>query len=162
MRNAMKLTTPTDREIVTTREFDAPRELVWDSIYTPELLRQWMLGPPGWEMTVCEDDACTGGTFRRVWSDPNGMTMSQSGVYREVVPPERSVRTQVFEIGGVTRGGEQLATIVLTELGDRTMLTMTFLFESKEVRDGSVASGMEQGMAAGFDRLDEVLASAAV
>jgi uncharacterized protein YndB with AHSA1/START domain len=163
MRNALKLTTPTDREIVTTREFDAPRELVWDSIFTPELLRRWMhLGPPGWEMTVCEDDACTGGTFRRVWSDPNGKTMSQSGVNREVVPPERCVRTQVFEVGGVPMGGEQLATIILAEMGERTMLTMTFLFESKEVRDGSVASGMEQGMAAGFDRLDEVLASAAV
>jgi uncharacterized protein YndB with AHSA1/START domain len=161
MRNAMKLTTPTDREIVVAREFDAPRELVWDSIFRPELLRRWMFGPPGWEWTACEDDARTGGTYRRVWSDPNGMTMSQSGVHREVVPPERCVRTQVFEIGCVPQGGEQLATIVLTELGERTMLTMTFLFDSKEVRDGAVASGMEQGMAAGFDRLDEILASAA-
>jgi uncharacterized protein YndB with AHSA1/START domain len=161
MRNALKLTTPTDREIVVTREFDAPRELVWDSIYTPELLKRWFSGPPGWEMTVCEDDTRPGGTFRRVWSDPNGKTMSQSGVYREVVPPERCVRTQVFESGGVLLGGEQLGTIVLAELGEKTMLTMTFLFDSKEVRDGSVASGMEQGMAAGFDRLDEVLASAA-
>ena len=87
--------------------------------------------------------------------------MSQSGVHREVVPPERCVRTQVFEVGGVPMGGEQLGTIVLSESGGRTMLTMTFLFESKEVRDGSVVSGMEQGMAAGFDRLDEVLAVAA-
>ncbi len=117
MRNALKLTTPSDREIVITREFDAPRELVWESIYTPELLKRWMPGPPGSQMTVCEDDASTGGSFRRVWSDPNGMTMSQSGVYREVVPPERCVRTQVFEIGGVPRGGEQLVTIALTELG---------------------------------------------
>ena len=161
MRNALMLTTPTDREIVVTREFEAPRELVWDSIYTPELLRRWFSGPPGWEMTTCEDDTRPGGTFRRVWSDPNGMTMSQSGVYREVVPPERCVRTQVFETDGVPRGGEQLGTIVLTELGERTMLTMTFLFDSKEVRDGAVASGMEKGMAAGFDRLDEVLDSAA-
>ena len=158
MRNALKLTTPTDREIVTTREFDAPRELVWNTIFRPELLRRWMhLGQPGWEMTVCEDDACTGGTFRRAWSDPNGMTVSQSGAYREVVPPERCVRTQVFEVDGVPRGGDQLATILLADLGERTMLTMTFLFESKEVRDGSVASGMEHGMADGFDRLDGVL-----
>ena len=89
MRNALKLTTPTDREIVVVREFDAPRELVWDSIFKPELLRRWFYGPPGWEMTTCEDDACTGGTYRRVWSDPNGLTMSQSGVHREVAPPER-------------------------------------------------------------------------
>ncbi len=161
MRNALKLTTPTDQEIVTTREFDAPRELVWASIFTPELLRQWFYGPPGWDMTTCEDDARTGGIYRRVWSNPNGMTMSQSGVHREVVPPERCVRTQVFEMGGVPSGGEQLATIVLTELGERTMLTMTFLFDSKEARDGAVGSGMEQGMAAGFERLDENLALAA-
>jgi uncharacterized protein YndB with AHSA1/START domain len=160
MRNALKLTTPTDREIVVVREFDAPRELIWDSIFKPELLRRWFSGPPGWEMTTCEDDACTGGTYRRVWSDPNGLTMSQSGVHREVVPPERCVRTQVFESGGVPWGGEQLATIVLTELRERTMLTMTFLFDSKETRDGTVPH-MEQGMAAGFDRLDEILASAA-
>jgi uncharacterized protein YndB with AHSA1/START domain len=86
--------------------------------------------------------------------------MSQSGVHREVVPPERCVRTQVFESGGVPLGQEQLATIVLTELRERTMLTMTFLFDSKETRDGTVPY-LEQGMAAGFDRLDEILASAA-
>ena len=67
----------------------------------------------------------------------------------------------MFESGGVVMGGEQLVTLALTELGQRTMLTMTFLFESKEIRDGSVTSGFEQGIAAGFDRLDEVLASAA-
>jgi uncharacterized protein YndB with AHSA1/START domain len=161
MRNAVKLTTPTDREIVTTREFDAPRELVWDSIFTPEPLRRWMLGPPGCEMTTCEDDTRTGGTFRRVWSGPNGMTISQYGAYREVVPPERCVRTQMFEAGGVPSGAEQLATIVLTELGERTMLTMTFLFDSKEARDGVLASGWEQFMATGFERLDELLALAA-
>ncbi len=161
MRNALKLTTPTDREIVVTREFDAPRELVWESIYTPELLRRWMLGPPGWEMTACEEDARPGGTFRRAWSGPNGMSMSMYGDYREVVRPGRCVRTQVFEVGGVPQGAEQLVTIVLDELGERTMVTMTFLFDSKEARDGSVASGMEKGMAAGYDRLDEVLALAA-
>jgi uncharacterized protein YndB with AHSA1/START domain len=161
MRNALKLTTPTDREIVTTREFDAPRELVWDSVFTPELLKRWMLGPPGWEWSACEDDACTGGKYRRAWSGPDGMTMSQSGVYREVVPPERCIRTQVFETGGVARGGDQLVTLILTELGERTMLTMSFLFDSKETRDGAVASGMEKGMTAGFERLDEILALAA-
>lgn len=159
MRNTMKLTTPTDREIVATREFDAPRQLVWDSIFTPELLKRWMHGPPGSEMTACDDDARTGGKFRRVWSGANGTTVSQSGVYREVVPPERCVRTQVFEAGGVPTGAEQLATIVLTELGERTMLTITFLYDSKEARDGAVASGVEQFMAAGYDRLEETLAS---
>jgi uncharacterized protein YndB with AHSA1/START domain len=161
MRNTLKTSTPTDCEIVTTREFDAPRELVWDAIFRPELLRRWMFGPPGWEMTICEDDACTGGTYRRVWSDPNGLTTSQSGVHREFVPPERGVRTQVMENGGVPWGGEQLATIVLTELGERTLLTMTFLFDSKESRDQAMACRNEEAMAAGFERLDEILALAA-
>ena len=78
MRNAMKVTTPTDLEIVIVPRISiAPRELVfWDSIFKPELLRRWFCWrPPGRKMTTCEDDACTGGTYRRVWSDPNGLTM---------------------------------------------------------------------------------------
>jgi len=158
MRNALKVTTPTDREIVITREFDAPRALVWDAMSRPELLKRWVLGPPGWEMTVCEEDAHPGGAFRWAWSGPEGAVMSMSGVYREVVPPEHCVRTEVFEVGCVPGGGEQLATLVLTELGERTLLTITLLYESKEARDGAAASGMEQGMAAGYERLDEILA----
>jgi uncharacterized protein YndB with AHSA1/START domain len=162
MRNALKLTTPTDREIVITREFNAPRELVWDAMSRPELLRRWLLGPPGWEMTVCEEDARVGGAFRWAWSGPDGATMAMHGVYREVSPPERCVRTEVFDTGCVPGGGEQLATLVLTELGERTALTITLLYESKEARDGAAASGMERGMAAGYERLDEVLEGAAV
>ena len=86
--------------------------------------------------------------------------MSMSGVYREVVPPERCVRTEVFDTGCVPGGGEQLATLVLTEMGERTLLTITLLYDSKEARDGAAASGMEQGMAAGYERLDEILALA--
>jgi uncharacterized protein YndB with AHSA1/START domain len=160
MRNALKLTTPTDREIVITREFNAPRELVWDTMSKPELLRRWVLGPPGWEMTVCEEDARVGGTFRWAWSGPGGALMSMHGVYREVSPPVRSVRTEVFDMGCVPGGGEQLATLILAELGERTRLTITLLYESKEARDGAAASGMEQGMAAGYERLDEILAAA--
>ena len=100
MRNALKVTTPTDREIVITREFDAPRELVWDAMSRPELLRRWLLGPPGWEMTVCEEDARVGGTFRWAWSGPDGAAMAMHGVYREVVParamrPHRGLRHRV-------------------------------------------------------------------
>jgi uncharacterized protein YndB with AHSA1/START domain len=161
MRNALKVTTPTDREIVITRDFDAPRTLVWDAMSRPELLKRWLLGPPGWEMTVCEEDARVGGTFRWAWSGPDGASMSMSGVYREVVPPERCVRTEVFDTGCVPGGGEQLATLVLTDRGEKTRLTITLLYDSKEARDGAAASGMEQGMAAGYERLDEILAMAA-
>jgi uncharacterized protein YndB with AHSA1/START domain len=161
MRNALKVTTPTDREIVISREFNAPRELVWDTMSKPELLKRWLFGPPGWEMTVCEEDPRVGGTFRWAWSGPDGAAMSMSGVYKEVVPPERCVRTESFDFGCVPGGGEQLATLVLTEQGERTKLTITLLYASKEARDGAVASGMEHGMAAGYDRLDEILAMAA-
>ena len=153
----MKVTTPTDREIVITRDFDADRTLVWDAMSRPELLKRWLLGPPGWAMTVCEDDARVGGTFRWAWSGPDGASLSMSGVYREVVPPDRCVRTEVFDIGCVPGGGEQLATLVLIDRGEETHLTITLLDDSREARDGAAASGMEQGMAAGYERLDECL-----
>ena len=161
MRHALTVTTPTDREIVITREFDAPRELVWETMSRPELLKRWLHGPPGWEMTACEDDARVGGTFRWSWSGPEGAVMSMTGEYREVVPPERCVRTEIFEMGCVPGGGGQLATLGLAERGGKTHLTVTLEYASKEHRDGAVASGMERGMAAGYDRLDELLAVAA-
>ena len=157
MRNALKVATPTDREILITREFNAPRPLVWDSMSRPELLKRWITGPPGWEMTVCENDARVGGTFRWVWAGPDGAELVMSGAYHEIVPPERCVRTERFEIGCVPGGGEQLATLVLTENGEKTSLALTLLYDSKEARDGAIASGMERGLAAGYDRLDEML-----
>jgi uncharacterized protein YndB with AHSA1/START domain len=162
MRNALKVTTPTDLEIVITREFNAPRELVWDTMSKPELLKRWVSGPPGWEMTVCEEDPRVGGTFRWAWSGPEGALMSMSGVYHEVSPPERCVRTERFDIGCGPEGAEQLATLVLTEQGEKTALKITLAYATKEARDGAAASGMEQGMAAGYDRLDEILEGAAV
>jgi len=85
MKNSLKITTPTDREIVITRVFNAPRELVWDAMSKPELLKRWLFSPPGWEMTVCEVDARVGGKFRWAWSGPDGPVMSMTGVYREIV-----------------------------------------------------------------------------
>lgn len=159
MKNALKVTTPTDREIVITRSFNAPRRQVWDAMTKPELLKRWLFGPPGWEMTVCDEDTRVGGKFRWAWRGPNGEEMSMHGVYREVVPPERVVRTETFEFGCAPQAGEQVGTLVLTEHGGRTDLTLTLVYPSKEARDGAVASGMEQGMAAGYDRLDEMLAA---
>ena len=157
---ALKITTPTDREIVITRDFNAPRSLVWDTMTRPELLKRWLLGPPGWEMTACEDDARVGGTFRWAWRGPDGAQLAMHGVYREVAPPERVVRTESFDTGCPGQAGEQLGTLVLTEKGGKTTLTLTLLYPSKEARDATIASGMERGMAAGYDRLDELLATA--
>jgi uncharacterized protein YndB with AHSA1/START domain len=157
----LTVTTPTDRQVVMTRAFNAPRALVWKAMSTPELIKRWLFGPPGWEMTTCEDDARVGGTFRWAWRGPNGEAMAMHGVYREVVPPERVVRTESFEFGCAPQAGEQLATLVLAEQGDGTLLTITLLYPSKESRDGAIASGMEHGVAASYDKLAEILASPA-
>lgn len=158
MKNKMTVTMPTDREIVITRRFDAPREIVWDTMSNPELLKKWLFGPPGWEMTECVEDARVGGTFRWAWKGPDGSGMTMTGEYREVSPPERAVRTEKFDIPGGPPMGEQLTTLVLTEHDEKTLLTLTILYPSKEARDGACMSGMEHGMAAGYDRLDEILA----
>src|SRR5258707_13067994 len=110
MRNALKLTTPTDREIVVVREFDAPRELVWDSIFKPELLRRWFYGPPGWEMTTCEDDACTGGAYCPRWRGPNGSRQFQARGPPEGGPPRRRVPTPGVSPRWVPPGGRRRAT----------------------------------------------------
>src|SRR5262249_11497617 len=98
-----------------------------------------------------------GGTFRHVWRGPEGQDMAMHGVYREVVRPARIVRTESFDFGCEAQGGEQIATLVFTEHGDKTTITIKVLFPSKEARDAAVASGMEQGVAAGYERLDEIL-----
>ena len=122
--NTLQVTTPSDREIAMTRVFDAPRQLVYDAHTKPELVRQWLLGPPGWTMPVCEMDVRAGGTYRWVWRrDTDGSTMGMGGLYREVVAPERVVATEKFDDAWYP--GEGLNTLVLVEHGGRTTLTQT-------------------------------------
>lgn len=161
MKNQIKVTASGDREIVITRTFDAPRDLVWEAMSKPAFLKRWLFGPDGWVMTTCEEDQRPGGAFRWAWEGPNGAGMVMSGAYREVSPPERSVRTETFEMGCGPQCGEQVCTLVLLERGAKTDLTITVAYPSKEARDGAAASGMEHGMAAGYDRLDDVLAGTA-
>lgn len=151
----LKLTTPTDREIVMTRLFDAPRSLVFDAMTKPELLKRWLTGPPGWSMTICEVDLRVGGAYRYVWCGPDGTEMGMGGVHREIVVPERIVCTQLFDQDWT--GGEALGTLVLAEEGGKTTLTNTILYSSKQVRDAVLQTPMDQGVAAGYDKLDEVL-----
>lgn len=155
----MKLALPSDREIVITRMFDAPRDKVFEAMTKPELLKRWLLGPPGWEMTVCESDLEVGGTFRHVWRKNDGTEMSMGGVYREIVVSERISRTESFTFGCESQMGEQTATLVLANRGNQTALTLTVLYPSKEARDGTIASGMEHGISASYGRLDGVLNS---
>src|SRR5438034_3363526 len=138
----LKVTTPTDREIVLTRVFDAPRRLVFEAFTKPELLKRWF-GPRGWSLVVCEVDLRVGGTFRFVLRGPDGIDMGMRGVYREIAPPERSVHTESFD----DYPGESLVTAVLVEKGGKTTLTATVLYSSQEVRDAVIKSSMQHGSA---------------
>ncbi|MCA9242965.1 MAG: SRPBCC family protein [Phycisphaerales bacterium] len=158
MLNTLKVTTPNDHDIVIARVFNAPGRMVWDAMTMPELVKRWLTGPPGWEMTQCEGEAVEGERFRWAWRGPDGMEMAMSGVYREVTPPTRLVRTETFEFGCAPQAGEQIGTLDLSEKDGKTTLTLTVKYPSKEARDGAVASGMEQGLAAGYAALDKVLA----
>jgi uncharacterized protein YndB with AHSA1/START domain len=154
----LNVTMPSDREIAMTRVFDAPRTLVFDAHTKPELVKRWLLGPPGWTMPVCEIDLRVGGKYRWVWrSDRDGSTMGIGGVYREIAAPERIVTTERFDEAWYP--GEGLNTLVLIEQGGRTTLTQTMRYESKEARDAVLKSGMEKGVEASYDRLAELLAS---
>jgi len=153
----LEITTPSEREIVMSRVFDAPRNLVFDAWTKPELVKQWLTGPEGWTMVICEIDLKVGGKYRYVMSNTDGMDMGWGGVYREIVPPERFVNTELFDEGWYP--GESLITTVLVEEDGRTKLTQTMLFESQDARDIAAGSGMESGIAPSFDRLEELLAS---
>ena len=159
MNNTLNVTTAGDRELVVVREFDAPRNLVWRAMNKPDLLKRWLTGPPGWEMTVCEDDAREGGSFRWEWSGPDAAKLVMTGVYQEYLPPDRCVRTERFEMVGGPPMGEQLATLELVETAGRTKLTVRIAFPSPEARAGAMASGMTEGMAAGYDGLEALLAT---
>ncbi len=160
MMNAgsLKITAPTDREIVMTRVFNAPRRLVFDALTKPELVKQWLLGPPGWTMPLCEIDLRVGGAYRYVWQrSSDGNKMGMGGVYREIVPQERLLCTELFDEAWYP--GESLITTTLIEQGGRTTLTSTILYVSREARDGVLKSGMERGVAASYDRLEQILTS---
>jgi len=156
----LKITALGDREIVMLRQFDAPRRLLFDAWTKPEQVKQWLLGPPGWSMPVCEIDLKVGGTYRYVWRKNDGTEMGMRGVYREVVRPERLVWTELFDEAWYT--GESLITTSLAEEGGRTTLTTTILYVSQEARDAVLKSGMERGVAASYDKLAELLASPGV
>jgi uncharacterized protein YndB with AHSA1/START domain len=150
-------TTPSDRELVTTRVFDAPRHLVWEAWTNPKHVPNWLLGPSGWTMPVCEIDLRPGGQWHFGWRLGDGTEMEMRGSYREVVPPERLVNTERWG----DEWPETVNTLVLTEDGDRTLMTLTVLYPSKEARDAATATGMTGGMTESFDRLDEFLRTAA-
>ncbi|MCI0403922.1 MAG: SRPBCC domain-containing protein, partial [Acidobacteria bacterium] len=122
----LQVTAQGDREIVMTRVFDAPPRLVFDAHTKPELVKRWLLGPPGWSMLVCEIDLRVDGKYRYVWRrDSDGKEMACGGVFREIARPERIVHTESFDDPWYP--GEALVTTLLAEQGGKTTLTQTML-----------------------------------
>jgi len=142
-----------EREIVMTRAFAAPRELVFDAWTKPEQVSRWLLGPSGWTMPICTIDLRVGGAYRYVLRNQDGREMIIKGVYREIVAPERLVSTESF---GDEPGPEAINTLTLIERDGITTLTCHTLSPSREIRDRMIGSGMERGVAISFDRLDAI------
>jgi len=153
---SLKITTPTERELVMTRVFDAPRSMVFDALTKPELVKRWLLGPPGWTMPVCEVDLRVGGAYRYVWRNADGREMGMGGTFREIRRPDRLVTTELFDDDWT--GGETLVTTELVEQKGKTTLKTTVRYSSREARDGAIKTGMATGVEASYDRLEKLLA----
>lgn len=157
LNRSLTVSTPSDREIVLTRDFDAPRELVFKALSDPEHLRAWW-GQKGSTLSICEVDFRPGGAWRLVERDVNGAEWGFRGQVREIDPPQRLVQT--FEFDGMP-GHISVETMLLEDIGGKTRLTVTSAFDSKEDRDGMLQSGMEKGAAESYDRLEAHLATLA-
>jgi uncharacterized protein YndB with AHSA1/START domain/effector-binding domain-containing protein len=155
---SFNVSTPTDRSVEIARDFNAPRQLLFDAFTKPDLVRRWLLGPDGWTMPVCEIDLRVGGRYRYVWRKAEtGHQMGMGGVFREIARPERLVATEKFDDAWYP--GEAVNTTIFSETHGVTSVRLTILYESKVARDTATRSGMETGMVAGYNRLEEVLAS---
>ena len=155
---------PSDTDVRVTRDFAAPRTLVWDAHTKPELVRRWMLGPPGWSMPVCDMDVRPGGKYVWRWrSDENGAEFGFHGDYREVEAPAKTVHAEYYDPGDV--GGamdiSQPAIIhtMFTEANGITTLEMIMKFATRDIRDAAVSTGMTDGMEMGYERLDALFAA---
>ncbi len=145
--------TPSDREVVVTRVVSAPRPVVFEAFTNTRHVPNWLFGPDGWTMPVCEIDLRPGGTWRYVYRKNDGSEMTMQGSYREVVPPERLVSTESWG----PEWPETVNTMVLTEAGGLTTITITVQYPSKEARDAALKTGMKSGMDQSFARLDGML-----
>jgi uncharacterized protein YndB with AHSA1/START domain len=150
-----KVTLPADDQILITREFDAPKHLVFKAYTTPDLVRRWWSGDRG-EVTSCEIDLRVGGMWRYVMIAHGDFEVAFHGEYREIVPNERIVTTEVFE--GMP-DAEALDTVTFTEEDGRTTLAVLVQHRTQEERDGHLNSGMEGGMQEAMDKLEQVAIS---
>jgi uncharacterized protein YndB with AHSA1/START domain len=155
------VTLPADEQILITRDFDAPKELVYRAFTTPELVERWWSGLRG-EVTLAEIDLRVGGKWRYVMVAHGGMEVGFHGEYLELVPNERIVSTEVYEGVPQPEDGPEEGTVntaTFAEADGRTTLTILVDAPSKEVRDAIVESGMEDGMQEAMDKLEQVAQS---
>jgi uncharacterized protein YndB with AHSA1/START domain len=149
------VTLPADDQILITREFSAPRHLVYRAWTTPELVRRWWAADRG-TMTIAEIDLRVGGAWRYVMTANGGFEVAFHGEYREIVPNERIMSTEVFE--GMP-AAEALSTVTFTEVGGRTTVQILVQHTSRQHRDAHINSGMELGLQTALDLLEEVAVS---
>ena len=155
---AATVTLPADKQILITREFDAPKHLVYKAFTTPELVRRWWTAKRG-EMKICEIDLRIGGEWRYVMETPDGIVVGFHGEYREIEPYDRIVSTEAYE--GIPNPDENATvnTMTLEETDGRTTVTVLVDAPSKEIRDAIMESGMEAGMQDAYDLLEQVAIS---
>ena len=144
-----------ETEIRMRRLFDAPREGVFRAFTEPDLIKQWLFGPEGHSLPVCEIDLRVGGSLRYVWRLENGKEMGLSGRFLEIVPPERIVHTELFDEDWT--GGETVVTTEFAEQDDQTRVRMTVRYASRQVRETVLNMGMADGVGQSYDRLDDLL-----
>jgi uncharacterized protein YndB with AHSA1/START domain len=150
-----KVTLPADNQILITREFNAPRRLVWTAYTTPELVKRWWSGQKG-TVTTADIDLRVGGKWRYVMVANGGFEVAFRGEFREIVPDERLVNTEIFE--GIPDADDHagLVTVTLTEKDGRTFMEMLCEYRDKADRDAVIESGMESGMQESMDALEQV------
>ena len=162
MANASKsgvttITTPSDREVLIERVVDAPQQPAWDLFTKPEHVKQWLLGPPGWEMPICEIDLRVGGAWRYVYAKHDGQAMTLSGTYIDVVPIDYIISTESWG----PQWPSTLNTARFTPAGEQTIIAITVKYDTEEARDAALKTAMGDGLNAGFTRLDDLIASLA-
>ena len=153
-QSELTITTPSEREVKVTRSFRAPRELVFEALTSPELLRRWY-GPHGWVLLVCEIDLRVGGAWRFVGRTLDGREVGQRGTYLAIERPDRIVQTERWEDWDP---GETVVTTTLEVQGEGTILTITMRFPSQEVRDVVMRSGLQDGTVQSYAKLEALLA----
>ncbi|MBL8992531.1 MAG: SRPBCC family protein [Spirochaetia bacterium] len=153
-----------ETDLVFTRLFDAPRELVYDCHTKSELMRRWLTGPDGWTFAVCDLDLKVGGKYLYVWQHATRPKFGMRGVFKEIVAPERLVNTESFvpepdalPANPAEDPGAALNTLVLTSEGEATLMTLTCRYPSPEIRKMVMETGMETGMETSYLRLDAIL-----